>query len=236
MSLKSKLLKKIRDESGLEFYQFGSRLSKLSVLLSGENLHISLSPNVPRDKKGRPSYRNDGLGAIVNYESAAALSTAINNIINGKAEADGMVMNINCTDGTSIVLERRPSREQNGQLETFLAIKKKDEIIPFKFCAMECKAKENGKTVTVDEFGLENFMEPIEKYLVGNCVKAVTEHRIIYLDYPEYDAPDEDFNEIRVKRPSVRKRSPSGIASRVRGREVQESLPFKTNILEDQYV
>jgi hypothetical protein len=122
---------------------------------------------------------------------AAALYIAANNIINGKDEANGMKLTIDCAHGASLILERRPSSnsDKNRQMETFFVITKEDKIIPFKFSTHPCQVEENGQMVTkVIESGLGAFMKIVERYLMDVCVDK----------YP-YQVP-ENFDELGAEK------------------------------------
>jgi hypothetical protein len=140
-----------------------------------------------RDKTGKPLYDNkNGLLTMVDYETVEAIYTAINYLIIGKPEVDAMRMEINCTDGASLILVRAPSKEDKGQMESSIHITRGDKTLSFPFSTMECEIKvenENRELVTkVFEAGLWGFRNGVFNYLFE--VGAV---RHLYIFHDKFD-------------------------------------------------
>ena len=140
--------------------------SFITIFYFRTNLRLLFHPFEREGKMGRQHYSKDRVLAELYYDDAAAIYIVANKILDGKNAAQGCCLTLQCSKGSSLILDRRPG--EKGQMDTFLVASDDNQTVPFKFSTQTYKVEENGVMVEkVTDTGLGVFSMILEGYLTG---------------------------------------------------------------------
>lgn len=147
------------------FYSEG--IAYISTQFFNTNFSINIVPFASKDPTGKITYdRQGGVGTTINFEAAFTLFEALHGIYNGTKYAKGGIVNLPCTGGATLVLERKVGT--TGQMETWLICSKNGKTSSFKFATIMTKEMVNGTmTDVISEAGVGAFGMTIHGYLTG---------------------------------------------------------------------
>jgi hypothetical protein len=146
---------------------YSESLSYLTIRFYNTNLSFNFVPFIGKDANGKNKYNETkGITTTINFEGAALLNQAANDVLSTMAPTDTMNVSIECNNGVRIIFERK--LDQNNQMSSWLTIEKNGEAIPFKFETKTIQMTKNGQAITkIVETGVSVLQKTIEGYLTG---------------------------------------------------------------------